>query len=655
MTQKFRVWLGFFALILLSFAQGVKAQELPDFAPVEDVFVRIFAEHAQLSPDEKSHLGVEFYLPEGWHVYWKNPGDSGLPPKVKSSHADVVLGAIEYAAPERFVAFDVVGYGYHKATLMTVPVEIKNVLQDVVSADISVDFLMCKDICIPGSFTHNVAWKRGDVSIENKAAAELLAAYSPPPVLHYTAEVRGVDEGYMLTVVGQEVAAFIPARDGMIDDTFLPEGRDGGLYVRADTWADEMPTALSGLVTLADGQTYVLEETDIVAIEGRDFGTSALLLTLIAAFVAGVILNLMPCVLPILALKVLAFTRPNATPHAGAYTFGILAGFWAIAGVISALQVAGSSVGWGFHLQNPVFVAILAGVMLLVGLNMLSVFYLPTPKVVANHRYGEGSGAAFMTGLLAVVVATPCTVPFMGGAVAYALTQGGFVSFAIFTALGLGLAAPFIVLAYIPAARNVFPKPGAWMETLKHVLAFPLFATALWLAWVFVNLTTVNTGFMLMALLLFISMLFWLFGVAQYKGKKLAWVWLVLAALSVFLARPLFVDKESMWQEWSDSAVENVVSHGGSAFVDITADWCVTCKFTEATVLNRRAAQAFFAENNIAIFKADWTEADPTITALLERFNRKGVPLYLVYLPDGEVKVLSQLPSLTEIKTAFGG
>lgn len=644
------VFINFAALAPLQ-AQEVN-ETLPRFQPVEDIFARFLTADTTVAANSTTTIGLEFNLPDGWHVYWQNPGDSGLPPRINVAGDGVTSGAVQYTVPKRFVAFEVVGYGYKDKALFTVPVSIGDVAGGVLTATAKSDFLMCKDICIPGSFSQELSWNVGANAEKNAAALAQFKQYKTAQALPAVASVQAVSGGYNLTVAGVDIVGFIPAENGMIDDTILPEASNGGLFLTADPWVPEAPTVLSGLIFAQDGAVYELSATSIQASAGESQSSSALWVIVASAFLAGLILNLMPCVLPILALKVLAFTRAENKPHAGSYTLGVLVGFWAVAAAVIAFQQAGSTVGWGFHLQNSTFVAALAGLMLAVALNMLSVFYLPTPKFMAQKRYGDGNGAAFMTGLLAVVVATPCTVPFMGGAVAYALTQGGAISFVIFTALGLGLAAPYAVLAYVPAARRMLPKPGAWMETLKHILAFPLLATALWLSWVFTGLTTHDAGFLLLALLLVWALLLWLFGLAQQKCSGWRWVWIVLGVVMTAYLLSAFQPSKQTWQPWSDTAVSEAISNGQSVFVDVTADWCVTCKVTELTVLNRKSAQAFFAENDIALFKADWTQEDPKITQYLASFERVGVPLYVVY-HNGEIKVLGQLPTLSEIKAAY--
>lgn len=639
--------------MLFALSLPLNAQELSSFQPVEDISARFLPIDTTIAANSTTKVGLEFNLPDGWHVYWKNPGDSGLPPRVTIVGDNITSGEITYTVPKRFVAFEVVGYGYKDKALFTVPVEIDDIGGASVTAMASTEFLMCKDICIPGSLSQELVWAVGTNAEKNEAVIKQFAQYQTPKMLPNLASVQAVDGGYELNVDGIKLVKFMPATNGMIDDTVLPTAVGEGLFLTADPWVDNVPKTISGLVFAQNGAVYTLPDTKIKATVASAPKANVLLAIVASAFLAGLILNLMPCVLPILALKVLAFTRAEDKPHAGSYTLGVLVGFWSIAAVVIGFQQAGNSVGWGFHLQNSAFVAALAGIMLAVALNMLSVFYLPTPRFIASKRYGAGGVSAFMTGLLAVVVATPCTVPFMGGAVAYALTQGGAVSFAIFTALGLGLAAPYAVLAYIPAARRMLPKPGDWMKTLKHVLAFPLLATALWLAWVFTNLTTTNAGFMLMALLLVWGLLLWLYGLAQQKGSCLGYVWLAIGVLLTVYMQPVFSPKMSDWQNWSKAAVEEAVANGQPAFVDVTADWCVTCKVTELTVLNRKGAQTFFAENNIALFKADWTQEDPKISQYLAEFERVGVPLYVVY-SEGDVKVLSQLPTLNEIKAAFG-
>ncbi len=369
---------------------------------------------------------------------------------------------------------------------------------------------------------------------------------------------------------------------------------------------------------------------------------SALPYMLLLAFIGGAILNLMPCVFPILSLKVLSFARAtdhNRHLHSWLYTAGVVASFVGIAAVLIGLQQAGRAVGWGFQLQSPGFVIALAYLFLVMGLSLSGLIQLGGSLMNAGSSLAARGGLAgsFFTGVLAVVVASPCTAPFMGTALGFAITQPPVIGLSVFAALGLGMAAPLILFGYSRAARSIMPTPGPWMETLKQFLAFPLYAAAVWLLWVAGRQTGVNTMAAALAGALALSLALWLWSLGGWR-RALA---LACAALAIGLGSMHELDRKLDGAltaggklAWSEAKVAELRSEGRPVFVDVTADWCITCMANEHGVLLSDAVSAAFARHDVAYLVADWTNYDPEIARFIEGFGRTGIPLYLLYPAD---------------------
>jgi thiol:disulfide interchange protein DsbD len=401
-------------------------------------------------------------------------------------------------------------------------------------------------------------------------------------------------------------------------------------------------------------------------------------LALLLAFGGGLLLNLMPCVFPVLSLKILRFVHHAdhdsslIRKHGFSFGAGVLVSFWVLAGSLLAFRAAGGGQGWGFQLQSPLFVAGLATLLFAVGLNLLGAFEVGVGLTAlggAKPGLSKGYGGSFASGVLATVVATPCTAPFMGAALGFALTQPAAGAMLVFTALGIGVALPYVLLSMHPAWLKILPKPGAWMETLKQFMAFPMFATALWLVWVFGLQTGVNGLAMLLGAFLLLGVAVWLLG--RWKGGVARPVWLrtrALATVSVALAVLVLwkgaaevpdeataataggsAGRQALWQPYSEQKVAELQAAGKPVFVDFTAAWCITCQFNKKTTLARQEVLDEFARRGVTLMRADWTRRDPEIGRVLEGLGRSGVPVYALYEPQGAATAPRLLPEvLTE-------
>ncbi len=375
----------------------------------------------------------------------------------------------------------------------------------------------------------------------------------------------------------------------------------------------------------------------------------------VLAFLGGLILNLMPCVFPVLCLKVLSFAQMGGAQkkkifyHAGAYTLGILVSFWILAGTLIALRAGGQALGWGFQLQSPSFLAALSFLLVAMALNLFGVFEVGGSWTGAGQGLAgkEGAAGAFFSGVLATVVATPCTAPFMGTAMGYALTQPAVFALGIFTFLGLGLAFPYLLLSVSPALTNRLPRPGSWMVVFKQAMAFPLLLTALWLLSVLALQSSLDTVFQILAALILFSFGLWVWGLSSSKQMGRRAFAILCVGLSFYwvaqeIRRPHMKvtgeHKEGGWSPYSESDLQAALARGQGVFIDFTAAWCISCQVNEHVALSVPRVMEAFAAKNIMLVKADWTNQDDAITKKLESFERNSVPLYVYYPPGNATK-----------------
>jgi thiol:disulfide interchange protein DsbD len=562
-------------------------------------------------PGEAFDVGVRLHLRDGWHVYWLNPGDSGMSPRAAWTlpSAWTVEGP-EWPAPERIVAGPVTSFGYEKDPTMLfrirVPTEAK--VGKTVELKAAVDWLECKEICTPGKATVSFS-----VAVEKKsvpdAAGEIVLseARAAVPRPDASAAVAAVADGenVRLLLSGRHPGAqFFPFKPGGFDNAALSAVETASNTELLAVVTNASPARLEGVLT-RPGLPAVTISLPVKA------GAPALRHTLLA-FLGGLLLNLMPCVFPVLSLKVLGLLNraggKGATAHAGAYAVGVILSFQLLAGALLAARAAGASLGWGFQMQSPAVVAVLAALFIGVGLNLLGVFELSGPTLSAAARWASGDGlsGSFFSGVFAVVVAAPCTAPFMGAALGWALVRPAPQALLVFAALGAGTAAPYALLASWPALLRRLPKPGAWMHTFKRALSLPMFATAAWLLWV---------------------------------------LWRLLAV-------PIASD--GLWKAWSPEAVTAARASGKTVFTDYTASWCLTCQANERLIFTQKEVLAVLTRPDVAAFKADWTGGDPRISAELARHGRSGVPLYVVYPKGGEAVVLPEVLTSGLVLQALG-
>jgi thiol:disulfide interchange protein DsbD len=684
------------------------------------VEARLYVESDTVQPGQPFRLGVYFALDRGWHVYWRNSGQSGIPTKLTWAIDGAQVGPIEWPFPEVFREADgfITTYGYAHEVLLTSEAHFEPDVSGEIEAQVDVDFLVCEVQCIPGAVHLHRAIRVSDAAslpdpathafFEEWAAklprdpaavgVELEAVYSqtairPGDKFRAALAVRACGE----SGAHPEACADLMPGTGDADNAFVPDriegieiattgGRKpdflagGFLLTLAGAAGADAPVAagerLRGVLALRKGDQPTYVEVDlplpraaagaaVVAIESPWLEPALLANPALAvplwraillALAGGLVLNLMPCVLPVLAIKVFSVAElahrahGEVIRHGVAYLAGVLATMLALALVVASLRAAGTSVGWGFQFQEPLFVAAVSAVLVVFALNLFGVFEIgfDATRLASAGAQAVGARRSFFEGLLAVIVATPCSAPFLGTAVGFAFASPWPVIVAIFLAIGVGLALPFVLVTLVPAWARFIPRSGAWMNHLRAGLGFALLATVVWLLWVMGRSAGAGAQTALLAYLLVLAAGVWAFGVLQQSERRgisrIASVSLVLlavlglGALPVAEARPVAAARpESSEPEpngaraFDPAEIRAALARGRPVFVYFTADWCLTCKVNEHAVLSNPRVRSELARRGFEVFVGDWTRRDEAIRQELARFGKAGVPMYLLY------------------------
>ena len=680
-------------------------------APVKTPHVEaeIISLDAAVQPGRPIEAALRLKIIDHWHTYWRNPGDSGLPTKLAwSLPVGFTASAISWPHPKRLPLGPLMNFGYegevlHLVTIQTLP---KLKIGQNITLKAKAEWLVCSDVCIPESADLEIslpvvsAKPLRNPSWENAFA--LAQASLPGKIPNWKTEATAANGQFALALIpppGENVApgdiAFYPLREEVIANAgkqTVSKISDGfrltipfaepanltlksldGVLVSQNGWGKAHPgraIEISAPVTYSKAQPTLTDANPATTpiTKNTSYATSELGLAaaLFFAFLGGLILNLMPCVFPVLGIKVMSFVQhaggaPKRLKQQGlAFLVGVVVSFWVLAGILIALRAGGESIGWGFQLQSPVFVTLLATLFLLMALNLSGVFEfgMRLQAAVGNLRVAGKESAlldAFFSGVLATIVATPCTAPFMGAALGYTLSQPAAVSLLVFTSVALGIATPVVVLSMFPAWLRFLPKPGVWMDTFKQFMAFPLFATVVWLAWV-LGSQQGNDGIgMLLIGMVVIAFGAWLYGrwqVAHPVRASIAAIALIVAGVAIAWPGPApqrmtqdsgDVSAVDAWVPFSKQKVSELRGQGRAVFIDFTATWCITCQVNKRVALTDKDVVARFRELNVVRMKADWTVQDPAITQALAEFGRNGVPLYVYYPAFGEAKLLPEV------------
>lgn len=659
---------GLAATVMLALTGQAEAQMPCPAEPM--VEASLIADHEAVVPGQTFTAGLRLVMPEGWHTYWRNPGDSGEATQIVWELPDTVsAGEFTWPAPEVFPFGPLANYGY--AWDVVLPVELtvsENARPGPLPISGEARWLVCEEICVPECAQVSAFIEVGDEAVLDRRGAGLISRaleQAPQADEAVDAAIERAGDEVIITVTGLDPAeirnaGYFPYSPMVLDhaaeQTVTTE--TGGLAIRTAAsgrgTGNESGEGIIAFETRVDGR-WVHRAVEIDPRRGQLFevaGVAApapvsvggLAWALVLALLGGLILNLMPCVFPVLSIKALGFVQrahgheAELRRHGLVFLAGVMTAFVGLALVLAFVKAAGGTVGWGFQLQSPLIVAILALVMLAIGLNLLGVFEVGTSLMGLGGKWAdaEGDAGAFMTGLLAVVVAAPCIGPFAAGALGLALAQPGYFIVAVSAAMGLGLALPYLILSFFPSLLRFLPKPGAWMVRFKQFLAFPMMGAAVWLVWVlsfqagsagvlFVLIAALSLGFIVWAL-----KSPGLFGkVAAVAGA------LALAASLTAVSQAAAPSIEQRAEAWSPARVAELRAEGTPIFVEFTAAWCVSCQVNKQVTLNSGAVREAFDRTGVVELVADWTNHDDTIAREIRSHGAAGVPLYVVYPANG--------------------
>ena len=673
------VGLCVFALALAS----ARAQDAADLAKVE-----LLAEPAAIAPGEPFTVGIKLSMKEHWHTYWRNPGDSGEPTRVTwKLPRRFAAGDLQWPTPSLIRVGPAANFGYEGETILLARVTPPRDLKSGTTANLAADvaYLVCEKICIPGEASVSLSLPVSEAGASSPGNAVFDAARSKLPQTSpwnatFSADARAITLSLRSDALRGDTirsATFFPHDNTLIDNAapqvLRTEGQTTLVTIERSQIAKSMPPRIDGVLLLEEdigGKTvphaFAIEATPSAAFAAGEGGMN-LFYAVISALLAGVILNFMPCVFPVLSIKILHLTEHRAeTPrrvrlHGMTYALGIIASFTILAGVLQALRAGGAEIGWGFQLQSPLMVAALAFILFALGLSLSGILTIGTSLTrVGDSRLlqRDGLSGSFFAGVLATVVATPCTAPFMGASIGFALVQPFAVGLMVFLALGLGLALPFMALAFAPGLQRLLPRPGRWMETLKQFLAFPVYATVAWLIWVLSFQVSPSGLLGALAALVLIAFAAWAFNLSLRLSNVSARAAKGMAAASIagVVALVLVIDLNRLAganvesaaskvpsEAFSQQKLDALLASGQPVFVNMTAAWCITCLVNERTALSTGAVREALAGKRIAYLKGDWTNRNPEITRLLEKFGRSGVPLYVLYRSGSEPVILPQI------------
>jgi thiol:disulfide interchange protein DsbD len=673
--------------MLLAFWGATASAELllqsPGTRPVQ---VRLLA--AGRLPDGSVLVGIRFRMDNGWHIYWKNPGDAGMPVTVNWTLPEGwSAGPLLYPVPVRFTSQGLTGYGYRDEVIL-----FSRILTDprrppapdaVVGAEVS--WLACGESCQPGSAVLELRY--GQLLKPSDRDVPRFLERVPKPFDQGT--LRIVHVSRQRTEAGNVVVfRFSAPLSGRVLDFFPdphpPGVRAGEVTVRGSSlfipFSGPPPLSIGGVLATREGGFSL--SRSIPSRAGPDMlifpEMLELLVMLALAFAGGMMLNVMPCVLPVLGLKVFGLIghhgedRGQGKRLSLVFAAGVVVSFWVLAGSVFALKSMGEQVGWGFQFQSPWFVAVMVLVVFAFALNLFGVYEFSAPVIrgplgaIASHHDSAG---AFVSGVLATTLATPCTAPFLGSALGFAFSQPAGMIFVFFTVIATGMALPYVMLAWHPSWLKLLPKPGEWMHRFKQVMGFVLLSVVVWLCAILARRSGADVLVSLLILLLFLSLLLWIAGIAagcgaSWKRRVLVWLALLLSLVAAFsvLLGGAFSRKAAApsvrasdtgssgipWIIYTPDVYEAALASGKTVFLEVTADWCLTCKVLEATVLNQELIVRKLMDDGIVALKADWTTRDDAVGRLLNRFGRSGVPL-LVIIPGGNPDRAIVLPEIVTV------
>ena len=649
---------------------------LPPLTQANQVTARVITPVESVVPGETLWFGLSLEIADGWNTYWKNAGSTGLPPTLELSDGQIEIHPelLFPAAKTKPFGEDtsLLTYGYMEEVLHPFQVTVPESVSGQWSLTGEARWLVCQDICIPESQVVSLSLPVVGSEREMRRTPWVqkidAARAAVPTDFPATVNFAGAQSVWISGLTELNVKDVMPETAGeTLGLVQRVESLNEGVLITFDRVLNPADFAVGSWVVGLETGSVRIPFDPLLTVPSAKQQNLSLGLVLLMALAGGLILNLMPCVFPVLSIKALSIAgkaskeRREVQRGAWLYTAGILVTMLVLASIMVGLKAGGAQIGWGFQLQTPWFVGLLVYVFVILGLWLYGwvEFGMALSGVGQDLTEGHSSRAEFFTGVLAVVVATPCTAPFMGVAMGYTLTQPWWITLIVFSALGLGLALPMLVFALLPQLASRLPCPGDWMVRLKQFLAFPILATAIWLLWVLVRQTSSDVvAFMLGGLLLLV------FGLWLVKGgSRLSRALGLLAVITSLSAIPSLSQLTSTSSEqavveidsepYASSALRAHVDEGRTVFINMTADWCITCKVTEKRLLTTEAVDQLFESYGVIRMTGDWTRYDPFITEYLNAFDRVGVPLYVVNHPGMDPIVLSQFPSFEELEKAI--
>jgi thiol:disulfide interchange protein DsbD len=647
----------------------------------------VFSDRSAVSVGDTIRVGVNLQIEPGWHIYWKVSGDAGLPTEIDwNLPTGFKVGVDKWPLPKKFTEQEsLVVYGYDDEVII-----IRDVIADAPDTEASafdielvVNWLVCKEVCIPGEGSYQLSLPAGVGVPQNSDIFEndfYEWISGSPDKIDLTSELISIAPSFQAIVpydskLGRDWVDFFPL-ESEVGGVKTKPGSGGGLLIEWASISDKSDPQLSGILVyeMEMGKrggvkaTLLFDDSGITS--DNDVFGDGLWTLLLMAFGGGLILNLMPCVLPVVAIKALSVTK-----HLGgnefrirllglAFSVGIVFSFLVLASLLIILRSMGQELGWGFQFQYPSFIVGISVLIFILALSQLGVFTFRIPSINRFPKEEEFIGS-FLNGFLATILSTPCTAPLLGTAIGFAFTQTTIIAITLFFFIGLGMASPHILLALNPGFYKFFPAPGAWMDRFKQMMAFLLLATVIWLLWVLGRQVGVDGISAMLCFFLCLSVCCWLFGLPSglrsTKNRRVIWFFSFLIAVFGYVAflKPIFHmepegvgykfgEENGPWIAFSKEELYTRVSKGEMVFVDFTADWCLTCKINQQTVLGRPNVMSLFASHNVALMRADWTNRNEIITQMLYSLGRSGVPAYVLF-PGGEIDSPILLPEILTV------
>ena len=664
-----------------------------------------------IGPGKQVWVGLQIAHQPEWHTYWKNSGDSGLPTVLDFKlPAGIDPGEIAWPTPKKILIGTLANYGYENTVLLPVPLTVApSFTGDKLDVKLKAAWLVCKKECIPqeGEFALSLPVK----SSTALQGALFQAAFdaAPKSLKSDASQIEVAGNAIKVSLSGLPAAltgktlAFFPETGSVIEPaaqwTQTWQGNVWTAQIPLSGQRTESPTVIPVVVAF-DKAAYRIDapvtgqwpavaaaaqippaleaalkanaSSSAAPIQANAATPMTFWLALLGALVGGMILNLMPCVFPVLAIKVVSFVnvKDQRTRVATglAYTAGVTLSFLALGALLLGLRAAGEQLGWGFQLQSPAVVATLAVLFTLIGLNLAGLFEVGNflPARVRSLQASNPTIDSFLSGVLAAAIASPCTAPFMGAALGYAVGLPAIQALAVFAAIGLGMALPYLAVSAVPAVARALPRPGAWMVTFRQLMAFPMFATVVWLVWVLGQQSGIDGAGALLGVLVLMALAIWALTLSGKAGTVIATFSIAACALFVWATGSNIIKFQSdgvvsastsgtpsagsNWQAWEPGRVDQLTASGQNVFVDFTAAWCVTCQYNKKTTLSNAQVLADLAAKKVVLLRADWTRRDPAVTAALSQLGRSGIPVYVIYKPGRAPVVLSEILSVSDVR-----